>query len=470
VKAGDAGRLREWLADPRVVAHDPPTLERLRAQLTDPPTRLLVGVEPHGSVVIREPSYGPRAPRRVLELDRHGTVLAILRWTEAGPLARAWTRITDDSWVMIEPRATREAPWGLCDRLWHAAHPSAAAPVPLTVFEALTYERIDRIPVLAEPARLPTGTGAAVLNLVAALAADAGASRLPYRGPYPTERLFLALLESFRYDTDEADPLAGFMSGRVEWSPAPCERVCLPSGVTAHLRGRIEKVAWRERHYHRPDWQGIRRHASRRVRDVDGAVVCSLWALGEPVEDHLRLDPDGARVEVIMPRRPAAAPRPLPDPVLAGLASAVAALGAAALAPFVREVAAGCTLTWASVDGDLVAVRGPHLRVSDALRELLARRLRRASTRAQRLALGLAALTELAQLFGDALRASAQARLAAQPPEIQAQHLADPTPSPPGADDARYIAQAVEALVAALQEDEPSRSSSPPSETTAPGS
>jgi hypothetical protein len=31
---------------------------------------------------------------------------------------------------MIEPRATYEPSWGLCDRLWHAVHPTATAHVP----------------------------------------------------------------------------------------------------------------------------------------------------------------------------------------------------------------------------------------------------------------------------------------------------------------------------------------------------
>jgi hypothetical protein len=472
VKAPDASRLHARLADPTVADVDPVTIGRLRARLaTAGEAPLLIATEPRGTLVVREPRHGSGPARRVLELDRNGVVLTVLRWTEDGGLAHAWIKIADDSWLMIEPRAAYEPPWGLCDRLWHAVHPSAAGHVPLTLFEALAYDAIDRIPVLMEPARLPAGAGAAVLNLVAALAVDAGRSRLAYRGPYPTEQLFLALLESFRYHTTapgpahgtpptvdaglvapaptNADPVAAFMAGGVEWSPAPHERACPAPGVTVHLRERVEKVVWRERLYYRPDWQDIHRHAPRRIRDADGTVVCSLWALGDVVEDHLRLDREGTTVEIIArPPRAALAPRPLPDAVRAGIASAAAALGAPPLASFVREITEGCKLQWSSLDGDLVAAERTRLSVSYAFREALQRGLRAASTRAARLAFALTALTELAHLLGDPLRSRAQSHLATLPPEVQVNLLARVDAPDERANDARRIADAVEALIA----------------------
>ena len=104
-------------------------------------------------------------------VDRRGTLVAMLHRSATGSLESAWVRIPDGSWLGIEPRATREAPWGWSDRLWHAAEPSSGAwrGTPLTVFEALDWTRIDRIPALGEPARLPRGDGTAVLNLIAAL-------------------------------------------------------------------------------------------------------------------------------------------------------------------------------------------------------------------------------------------------------------------------------------------------------------
>ena len=370
----------------------------------------------------------------------------MLRWNGDGTLGHAWIKVADDSWVMIEPRAVYQPPWGLCDRLWHAVHPSAGAQAPLTLFESIAYDAVEGIPVLLEPARLPPGAGAAVLNFIATLAADARRTSLEYRGPYPTEQLFLTLLESFRYRTTEADPLAAFMAGHLDWIPAPHQRAWPVPGVTVHRRERVEKVTWRERAYSRPDWQGVVRHAPRRVRDADGAVVCSLWALGEPIEDHLRLDPQGERVEFIAPAPLALPARPLPDEVRDGVAAVAAALGAAPLARFVREIARGCRLQWASLDGDLVCVEGDRLNVSRVFREALRRRLHDASTRAERLALGLAALTEIAHLVADPLRARAQSHLAILPRDIQAQRLS--TAHTGEAHDAQRITAAIEALIA----------------------
>jgi hypothetical protein len=285
------------------------------------------------------------------------------------------------------------------------------------------------------------------LNLVAALAADTGRSHVTYGGPYPTEQLFVALLESFRYDTAEADPLAAFASGRVRWRPAPHERVDLPGGVTAHVRERVEKVAWRGRLYHRPDWQGVRRHAPRRVRDAEGVVVCSLWALGDAVEDHLRIDLERDTVEVVAPSAPAIPARPTSPSVLTGIATAVAALSAPPLAPFVREAVRGRRLEWASLDHDLVATDGAVLRVSYTFRDALAAKLRAAPSGAQRLTLGLAALTDLAHLLGDSLRTQAQTHLAQLPPDVQARHLATQAPPRPSSHEATQVTQAIEALI-----------------------
>jgi hypothetical protein len=98
-----------------------------------------------------------------------------------------------------------------------------------------------------------------------------------------------------------------------------------------------------------------------------------------------------------------------------------------------------------------VAVDGRRLRASFALRDAFARRLRGAGTRAEGLALGLAVITELAHLFGDALRGRAQAHVAALSSEAQAR-LLESEGGTAGADDARRIAAAIEALLDAAHE------------------
>ena len=346
-----------------------------------------------------------------------------VRWRPDGALACAWVRIPDGSWLGVEPAATRDAPWGLADRLWRArGAPGAGAAIPadavaLSVLEALDWPRIDRIPVLAEPGRLPPGGGAAVLNLLATLAARQGAAALPYRGPYPGERLFLTLLEAFRYvPAGVDDPLAAFVAGALAWAPAPFEPRFVADDLYVQWRGRIEKVVRRGVAYYRPDWQGVRRHAPRRVRDAPDGVRCGLWALGRSLEDHLLLAPDGSLVRALEPPAPRGVARAAAPRVWAGVAAVVAAQSAPPLAPFVRRAAEALTLEWGPVPGDLARTDGGRARVDGRV------------------------LTAL----GDALRARAQAALAALPPERQAAALE----APAGTGGAREIVEGVEALLA----------------------
>jgi len=387
-------------------------------------------------------------------VDRGGTLVTVLRPTATGSLESAWVRIPDGSWLGIEPRATREAPWGWSDRLWHAAEPPANGwqGVRLTLFEALDWARIDRIPVLGEPARLPLGGGTAVLNLIAARAAEQGAGPLAYRGPYPTEQLFLALLESFRYEPDVTDPLATFMAGGLSWRPAPSERLFVGDDLYVQLRERVEKVVWRGITYYRPGWQGVVRHAPRRIVDAPDGVRCGLWALARPLEDALLLRADGG-LDAILAGEPAPSPsQPVPAGVWAGVAAVVAARGAAQLAPFVESVARAFSLEWGPVARDLVQIGRGRVRISGRLRDALAAGLAAAPAAADRAALGLAAIVEMAALVGDALRARAQAEIVELGKTELPPSLSGPAASGArgGAERARDITAGVEALLADL--------------------
>lgn len=390
---------------------------------------------PHGTAV----TYSP-AGHRLRERDRQDHDLAQLTWREEGTLAEASVRIPDGSWLTIEPRATADAPWGPSDRLWHRG-------AALTVFAAVDYARVASIPPLAEPARLPPGGGTAVLNLLASLAADQGCRRLFYRGPYPTEQLFLALLESFRYDGGGDDPLRAFMSGDLAWIPAPHERLMAGGGIWIQFRDGIEKVVWEGRAYYRDVWQGVRRHAARCVRESEGRVLCSLRALGTSLEDHLRMGSAGEAVEVLAetPRAPRVVP--VPTAVLSGVAATVAARSAPLLGPLVMEVAAELTLEWGPVVRDLIDIDGARLRVTNRLLPEVRARLGGAPMSDENVNGALAVVAELAHLAGDALRARAQARLATLPAAAQAAVLEAARGI--GAEDcARAIATAVRALLA----------------------
>jgi len=337
----------------------------------------------------------------------------------------------------------RDTRWGVCDVVRLAERDTA-----LTHFAAVNWAAVEGIPPLAEPARLPAGAGTAVLNLVAALAADQGRARLPYLGPYPTEQLFVALLEAFRWETDEApdDPLAAFMRGALTWTPAPFSRTITPEGACVQARERIEKVVWRGRTYVRADWQGVERHAAHRVRDVAGAVCCSLWALGTALEDHLVLTAAG---DVIAAPEPATTGSVAPvDPELAaGLIAVVVASSAPALADAIRAVAAELTFSWVPLAGELATLTGEHARLSSAM--LVALRARRAATssRVEEVRLGFVGLAELAAALGDTLRVRAQVRLAAAEPAAQIHALGAAVSPEDTATSAQRISRAVEALL-----------------------
>lgn len=453
IRVVDSARpLRAWLDDERAGAVDPEAVTEFRRQLASPGGSDLVSRAPGGGFVCwRRLASGRR--RRLLELDRSGNAVSLLRWTAQGALVEAWIRIPPAGFVGIEAGPAPAVPPGR-DRLAFADAPGdRRAARTLGDFSALDYGAVRDIPVLAEPARLPPHAGTAVLNLLAALAADAtdaAPGPLRYRGPYPTEALFLALLESFHYTPEVDDPLGAFRHGRLGWLPAPHGRWFTPDGAYVQLRGRVEKVVWRGRAYYRPDWQRSARHTPRRVHDGADGVCCSLWALGRPIETHLVLDPDGRGRDVPPPAPCSTRVRPLDPVVRRGVESVVLAQSAPALVPALRDVARGLALEWGPVDGDLVTTISDGLRVSNRLLQTGAAAIRAAPTRETQLALALAAVVEIAALIGDDLRARAQARLLARPGFEGARALTAIREAPSAA----AIAAAADALAADAREEE----------------
>jgi hypothetical protein len=408
--------------------------------------------------------------RRVGEHDCYGAPVASLVWADDGRLAEAAVRLPDGSWLTVQPRAAHDPRWGVSDLL-------RGGDTPLTHCAAIAWDRVDAIPPLAEPARLPPGGGTAVLNLVAALAADQRRAALSYRGPYPTEQLFLALLESFRWIAGDEPPalgqgaearvpslgpaareapddpgsgpdlLATFRSGALRWSPAPHTRAFPPGGVYVQARERIEKLAWRGHAYYRADWQGVRRRTTHRVHEARGRVYGSLWALDAALEDHLVLAPDGRVLAAALPPPDAAPRRALAPAVTEGVIAVVVAASAPPLGESIRAVAAGLSLEWAPLTGEIAVLTGGHAEISTRLRRALAARLAGAIGRVDRVRLGFATVAELGLALGDALRARAQAHLAAATPAVQAAAFEEPRTSTGAAAGAREIGAAVEALL-----------------------
>ena len=376
------------------------------------------------------------AGRPAGEHDRHGAPLSALEWRPDGRLRRARVWLPAGDWIEIEPGAGAPGPWGASDLVTRGGQP-------LTRLAALDWTHVDRIPPLAEPARLPAGAGPAIFNLLARLAVDQHVGVLRYDAPYPTEALFLALLESFRYAPAEApDPHAAFASGALAWTPAPHEVAIETGGLWVQRRERVEKIVAGGRTYYRPDWQGVRRRAPRVVRDAGETVRASLVVLGRVLEDHVVLAADGRVLDT--PSAPAdpLEVTPLAPEIVAGLTAMVVATSARALGPWLVVAARDVEFAWGPVAGDLVAATGARVTLSHRLRRTLADAVR-GRERPDALAVALVALREAADLVADGLRARAQAALAAEPAAVQAEAL---EASGPPAADARAIASAADAL------------------------
>lgn len=414
----DLRRLVAALASPDAWACDPEQIARLRAELGEATLversgqmsivrgeRVLGLARPYGSVVLYlapgpaplwptpgfSPLWRPLATpvrQRLLELDRGGRVTLAVQRGRDGAFREAWLRNADRTLLGILPGGAQHPLWGASDRLvLAAAHPAAPAER-LTICGAVAWDAIAAIPPLADPTRLPPGAGSSILNVLAALATDQGASRLRYRGPYPTEQLFWALAESFRFDTAPPDPLATFTEGAeaafasgesheppLDWTPAPHERLFLPGGIYVQLREGVEKVWWEGRTYYRTAWQGLRRREHRVVRTVtrpDGApaFVASLETLGRPLEDHLVLDARGGLLE-----RPADsldepaddAEAPLAEPWREALGWLLLLEATPLLTTAIATVWGMIPVVWGAVPRDLIDASGPTLRLSRAL-------------------------------------------------------------------------------------------------------
>jgi hypothetical protein len=422
-------RVGSWLERHDVQAVDPERISALARALdgADPP----VTAGRWGALIGYEP--GARR-RRLVQFDRHGNLIAALRWAPDGSLAWAKCLTANARWMGVEPGAATHPAWGASDRVWRLDASSVWTPREVaTVFQSLDYERLDFIPPLAEPHRLPPGAGTAILDLLAGLMKDQGVTRVRYRGPYPTEQLFTALLESFRYDPDASDPLARFMEGGLDWIPAPHERHHVAPDVTVQLRHEIDKVVLANAVFYRVDWQGVIRREPRVVRREGNRYVCSLWALGRSLEDRLVLDVSGEVLDAPAAIADRAPPAPLPPVWNPALADLITRESAPALAASIGRVMDHVVLEWGAPPGDLVSVDGPTIRVSRRLRDAAMSGLREAAPGAARAERAIGFALEVARLLAPEVRVRAQIELEAQSAEDQQRALVPDGETPPRA-------------------------------------
>ena len=425
-------RLRAWLDRPEIAALDLPRIERLAGSLDDPDPP--VRVERWGTVV----GYDAGPPRRrLVQFDRHGHLIAACRWKAAGDLGWARCRSADGRWIGVEPGADTHPAWGSSDRVWLLDGGEPWRPLePLSLFRALDWARLDHIPPLAEPRRLPPGAGSAVLNLVAAMMKDQGLARARYRGPFPSEQLFTSLLESFRHDPAQALPLERFLAdGGLDWLPAPFENHQVAPWVTVQLRQDIDKVVADGVAFYRPEWQGIKRRDPRVVRDDGERVICSLWALGGPLEDRLILDRSGEIVDAPAPRAPEGSPSPLAPVWNSALGDLIARESAPPLAMAIVEVLRVTELEWGTVPGDLMRAWDKRIRLSAQLREAATASIRGAAPGRERAEQALRFVLEIARLLGPEVRGRAQALMESLPEADQARRLSAATEEPEALDE-----------------------------------
>ncbi|MBI2468246.1 MAG: hypothetical protein HYV62_10600, partial [Candidatus Rokubacteria bacterium] len=450
----DLRRVLAALASPDAWACDPEQVARLRGELSEATLversgetaimrgdRLLGVVRPYGSVVLYvapipapawpTPGFSPlwrpltvSARQRLLELDRGGRVTLAIQRDRQGALREAWVRNMDGALLGVLPGGAQHPLWGASDRLVRPPVRSGTPPERLTICGAVSWDGIAAIPPLADPTRLPPGAGTGILNVLAALASDQQAVTLRYRGPFPTEQLFWALCESFRVETDAADPVAAFTEGAEEmfargesrevpldWTPAPHERLFLPDGVYVQLRDGVEKVFWDGRVYHRVTWQGLRRRGHRVIRastEPDGrpAFVAGVEALGRPLEDHLVLDARGAllRRPAGALARPAEQPEvPLAEPWREALGWLLLLEATPLLSTAIATVWGMTEVVWGAVPLDLIDARGASLRLARALVEAYGAEHTRTAADARR-ALAQRLVGDVLDLLGPPIR------------------------------------------------------------------
>jgi hypothetical protein len=352
---------------------------------------------------------------------RHGTRLAfedgrLVRVEDrdgAEQVALAWD---GDVLVGLEvpgPRATLVRGERVAHLLFGEAQPIVVSPAaePATWVGAIDWARPVQIPPIEHPARLPAGAGTTILNTIAWLAELAGVEHLRYAGPYPTSALWASLMQSFRVDGagDEAaftaDALARAARAdmtpvRIDFAPAPFERLVVGEGIVVQLRDGVDRILVGGEAY--VPGAGVRRL----VPDEAGGWAAEVWLGGAPYARVATVDASGARRDGPHPVPPPDSPvvgQVLPPALLDALAGLIADLLPAPLAARAPEVLATLHVGWGDAGAAAARDRGADrgVIVHAALWDRLAPR-------------GLAAVAlALAEALAPAVAVRAQARLAA---------------------------------------------------------
>lgn len=375
------------------------------------------------------PALTPGRRHRLASFDRGGRLLTLLHWTAEGRLTHFKARGLDGRFLGVARGAASHLTWGDSDSVWLLEDEDGFnIDRSLTLFRTVAYEDIDFLPPLDNPTMLPVGGGSTVLNVLALLAQDQKKALLRYRGPYPSDRLFATLRESFRYSgepgvirerfTQAAETAALNLEMKeveVDWAPSPHERFFPAAHTCVQLRDGIEKVYDRGRIYYRPDltteaytiWV-------RQTEDGHPRYVAGLMILGQALEAHLILNDSGLIVERPPVRR---------DWDIRGgiqlseewkaflvrlISSESSSLLRSALWPAMEEL----TLLWAPLRGKLWMMEGNEVYLHAGMAAVYRGALSRTKSAGESLLLAARFASELARLIGPFIRARAQERLA----------------------------------------------------------
>jgi hypothetical protein len=416
--------------------------------------RLLARLSPYGTLTFFLPTRSPQeVPQRFATFDRQGRLLLLITWNADGTLIQFKVRNLNGRFLGVVRKAVSHLAWGESDCVWLlAGEDGFTLDRSLTLFRSVLYEDLASLPPLDAPAHLPVGGGSTILNVLALLAQDQKKATLRYQGPYPSERLFATLCESFRYSGEPGAMRERFTSGAeqaalqlamaeppVDWVPSPHERFFPAAHTCVQLRDGVEKVYDRGRVYYRSDLFASA-YTIRVEQIADGQVhyVAGLSILGRTLEDHLVLDAQGGIVErpVKPPAKTLRGPVQFSDEWKAVLVRLIAAESTPLLRSELWPTIDQLTIEWGEVPGELWAMAGNDLVLHTGMIAVYREALAQIRSAGEGLLLAARFASELARLVGPLVRQRAQERLAQLSPADQQVSLLFAAQAPAGVSDA----------------------------------
>jgi hypothetical protein len=365
---------------------------------------------------------------RLASFDRHGRLLLLLHWAPEGKLTHFKVRGLDGRFLGVMRSAATHLGWGESDSVWLLdGEEGFSLDRTLTLFRTVQYEDLDFLPPLDNPATLPAGGGSTVLNVLALLAQDQGKLVLRYRGPYPSDRLFVTLRESFRYSGEPGAIRERFTEGvettalqlemkeaNVDWAPHPHERYFPAAHTCVQFRDGIEKIYDRGTIYYRSDLTTEAYAVWLRRREEDRPqYVTGLKMLGQALESHVVFDETGEIVERLPVKRDwdVRGGVQLSEEWKAMLARLISAESSSLLRTALWPEMEQLSFFWTPLRGRLWTVEGNEVFLHAGIAAVYREALARTKSAGERLLLAARFTSELARLIGPLIRARAQEKL-----------------------------------------------------------